>query len=223
MTAKTKALAPFEVKGTDDDARTFEGLASTWEQDLGGDIIHQGAFRRTLDHIQSSKRKLPLIDQHNYGSVRSVVGGMVEAKETDEGLEATFALIDGPDGEEIYRRVKGGFVDGLSIGYEPVRWEMEERDGEQIRHLHEVKLHEISVVLWPMNEGARIESVKSLLARFDRDEITEDELAELTKMEREIGALLAKHTPGLAPEDPRRLELEALTRDLTLRSLATRG
>lgn len=160
-TGVTKALAPFQVKAVDEEERTFTGLASTWQEDLGGDVIHRGAFAKTLQEWKAGKKVLPLIDQHNYGSVRMVVGKMLEARETADGLEADFEVIDGPDGDEIMRRLKGGYVDGLSIGYRAVKWEIEETGDnyyDRIRHLKEVQLYEVSVVIWPMNEGARIDS-----------------------------------------------------------------
>jgi HK97 family phage prohead protease len=166
----TKTATPFELKALDEEKRTFTGMASTWDLDLGNDVIERGAFKRTLNAWKAGGRVLPLIDQHNYGSVRSVVGKLIAAAETDAGLEATFEIIEGPDGDEILRRVKGGYIASLSIGYEAVKWEMEVPEGadawDAIRHLKEVKLYEVSVVIWPMNPEAVIDpnSVKNLAA-----------------------------------------------------------
>lgn len=232
-TTQTKALfRPFEVKELDTEERTFEGLASTWDQDLGGDVIHPGAFKRTLDHWRKSGRALPLIDQHNYGSVRSVVGKLVEAQETDEGLAAKFEVIEGPDGDEILRRLKGGYVDGLSIGYRPIKTEEPSEDEQRAgvwRHLKEIELKEVSVVIWGMNPDALVDtdSVKALIAKQD---LTDDDRTELERLRAEIDRALASasgdpDTPkGLAPDDPKRLEVERIARRLrtaNLRSLAT--
>lgn len=231
MLTLAKMCAPFSVKSIDAKTRTFEGLASTWNQDLGGDVIHQGAFKRTLDNWRASKKALPLIDQHNYGSVRSVIGKLLDAQETDAGLEAKFEVIDGPDGEEVMRRIKGGFVDGLSIGYQAVKWEMETPDGadpwDAIRHLKEVKLYEVSVVIWPMNEEATIDltTVKSFLRDAKGRQLTDEERAQMKAMQDQISALLADPAPpalaGLAPDDPQRIELDEMLRGLELRRLAT--
>jgi HK97 family phage prohead protease len=202
----TKTAAPFQVKALDMEARTFTGLASTWDEDLGGDVIHQGAFKRTLNAWKSSGRVLPLIDQHNYGSIRSVIGKLVTATETDAGLEATWQVIEGPDGDEALRRLKGGFIDGLSIGYEAVKWDNEVPEGaeswEAIRHLREVKLHEVSLVIWPMNEGARVDlsSVKSLLKAIRDGSLSAEQSAELRALPDEaknrIRALLDPDPPS---------------------------
>lgn len=211
------ARAPFEVKAIDEATRTFKGLASTWDLDLGGDVIERGAFKRTLRNWQSSKKPMPLIDQHNYMSVRSVIGKMIEAEETDEGLEATFEVIEGPDGDEVYRRVKGGYVDGLSIGYRAI--ESREPDEAQRlkgiwRILKEVKLVEVSVVIWPMNPDATIESVKALTDALRNGTLTPEQEAEITTLPDEqkdyIRALLAKSEPGPAhEEEPDEFDLHA--------------
>ena len=190
----------FEVKAFEETERQFTGLAATWDLDLGGDVIERGAFKRTLKDWQRAKapRLIPLLDSHNGASVRNVVGKMVGAEETEDGLESTFEVIEGPDGDEIFRRVKGGYVDGLSIGYSPVDVRYPETEAEKgagiWRYLREVKLHEVSVVLWPMNPGARIDtaSVKALLLAADKDNLSDDERAELTALEKQLGALLKR-------------------------------
>jgi HK97 family phage prohead protease len=237
----TKTAARFEVKALDAEARTFTGLASTWDEDLGGDVIHQGAFKRTLNAWKSSGRVLPLIDQHNYGSIRSVIGKLVSASETDAGLETTWQVIEGPDGDEALRRLKGGFIDGLSIGYEPVKWEMVRAEGDEpweaTRHLKEVKLLEVSLVIWPMNEGARVDtdSVKSLTAALKAGKLSDEQVQEIRALPEDaknrIRALLDAAPPadsdsadapadGLAPDDPKRLQVESLIRAVTIRGLA---
>lgn len=229
MKTLTKTAAPFELKAIDEAKRTFRGLASTWQEDLGGDVIHRGAFARTLEHWRRSGKVMPLIDQHNYGSVRSVVGKMITAEETDAGLDSEWEIIEGPDGDEILRRVKGGYVDSLSIGYEAVKWEMEREEGaepwEATRHLKEVKLYEVSVVIWPMNPGAVIDpnSLKALTDALREGRLSDDEKKQLRALLEEAPPADSADTPapGLAPDDPKRLHLEALLRDVTLRSLGT--
>lgn len=229
---ETKALTRFEVKALDTEERTFEGLASTWEQDLGGDVIHQGAFKRTLDHWRKSGRAIPLIDQHNYGSVRSVVGKLLEASETSEGLETKWEVIDGPDGDEILRRLKGGYVDGLSIGYRAIKTEEPSEDEQRAgvwRHLKEVELKEVSVVIWGMNPDAVVDTdtVKALMDAAREGTLTDEQKKELRAL---LGAPPAGDDPapeskGLAPDDPKRLAVETRLRSLrtsNLRRLATR-
>jgi len=196
-------------------ARAFTGLAAAYSLDQGGDVILPGAFKRTIADWRTSKRILPLIDSHNRFSVRNVVGKLVDALETDEGLETTFQVIDGPDGDEVLRRLKGGFVDGLSIGYDPIgvrlptpaeraRWPGVERI------LPEVRLREVSVVVFPMNLDATV------------DTATVKTPAEVNARERFLAALTVDDT-GLRPDDPRRLAMEHRCRELALATRMTRA
>lgn len=194
----TRLWTPTAIKAVDSDARTFEGLASTWGLDLGDDVIHKGAFKRTLDHWRKGKRVMPLIDGHDYSSTTAVIGRMLDAKETDDGLWTTWKLISGSQrADEVLIRLREGVVDGLSIGYRPIKWEMEESDEArwgQVRHLKEVELREVSVVLWPMNEEARVDlgTVKHQLQQLNLNE----------QQKNEIRALLADSAPPTPPPGP---------------------
>jgi len=234
-----KSVVPFSVKATDDGARTIQGLAAAWTLDSYDDVIEPGAFKRTLQNWRASQksRPIPLLDQHDYSASRSVIGKMTDADETDDGLLATFEFIpDDPDADAVYRRVKGGYITGLSIGYRAIRWEYEQKEGgaewERIRHLKEVALLEVSVVTWPANEDARIESVKAHQFAALTDALKKGTLTPTQKAE--LRALLdtppvdagtdqppADAPKGLAPDDPKRLELEAAARAILLRSLDT--
>lgn len=224
MKTENKTFVPFEVKEVDETARTFTGLAAAWSRDLGNDVIHKGAFARTLDHWRSSKRQRPihLIDQHNYGSINNVLGKLVEGTETDDGLETKFEFVpDDDEAAKAFRRVKGGYITGLSIGYAPIRWDYERVEGgeewQRIRHLHEVKLVEVSLVIWGMNEDALIDtaSVKSLLAR------TLPSMDDQAKAD--LRALLEPPAPPApAPAPPEQIErIKRAVLTLNLRRLAT--
>lgn len=161
---------PFEVKAIDDTARTFEGVAAAYSRDLGDDVIEPGAFKTTIHHWRGAKAKRPvyLLNGHNAWDVQDVVGKMIEAEETDAGLETKWEFVPAgdPAADAAYARVKGGFITGMSIGYTPLQFEYRKgEDGKTVRHLKEVKLHEVSLVVFPMNEDARIDaaSVKSWL------------------------------------------------------------
>lgn len=200
MKTTTKTVAPFEVKEIDEGARTFSGLASTWDEDLGGDVIHKGAFKKSIGEWLSRKngKRLPLIDQHNYDSIQRIVGGMTDAEETDAGLDADFSVRSGAVGDDALGLLKERYIDGLSIGYEAVKWETEEKPESRygrIRHIKEVKLFEISLVIWPMNEGARVDpssvkSVKDAIASFEGRSLNAEEKADLQTLYAKLGALL---------------------------------
>lgn len=248
----------FEIKADslNEEARSFSGLASTWDLDLGGDVIRRGAFKRTLKNWKSSKQPMPLLDSHNaWSTVNAVVGKMEAAEETDAGLECTFSVIEGPIGDEVWRRIKGGYVTGLSIGYRARKIEEaseQDRLAGVWRYLLEVELREVSVVLYPMNPGAQIDpgSMKAMSAAIaaleeaaESRELTAEEKAELTELQTKINLLLEDDevepdpkatTPAptvetdpaakaeLAPDDPKRIELDRKLTDTRLRSHGTR-
>lgn len=235
----TQQISPrFQIKSVDTKARTFRGLSSTWEKDLGGDLVHKGAFARTLDHWRQSKRTIQLTDGHpeleSGPQVDRVLGKMVDAAETDSGLESEFKMRDTAKAAEALDAIEGGFMDGLSITYKAVnpKWD---RDS-MTRHLHEVKLHSVGLVTAPMNPGARADarSVKSILELLQRGVLTDDDRAAFAALPADIksaiSALLSDpptppdeapvDTPkGLAPDDPRRIALDEQLRALQLRSL----
>jgi HK97 family phage prohead protease len=170
-----RIVTPFEVKGVNATDRTFEGLAATYDLDLGGDIIHPGAFAKTLALWKSGAFAVPLIDNHGYSSaIRNVVGSMVEAEEQEKGLWAKFEVDEDADGDKLIRHITRKRINGLSIGYEAVA---PERDDIGIRHLKEVKLFEVSAVIWPMNPNATFDtdsvSVKSLFEGLTDEQKTE--------------------------------------------------
>jgi HK97 family phage prohead protease len=229
----TALAAPFEVKASDAEARTFEGLASTWERDTGNDVIHKGAFARTLDHWKSAGGRVvvPLIDQHAYQmkkspSFRDIVGKLVAAEERPEGLWTRYQVARTAAGDDLLTLVKEGMVTGLSIGYQAVPNATDYKGG--VRHLKEVKLREVSVVIFPMNEGALVDplSVKSFdeLSAALRDGALSDEQKDSLRalLAPAPAVTTAPDAPaGLAPDDPQRVALEETLRAVTLRSLGT--
>lgn len=142
--------------------RIIEGYAAAWTIDFGGDMITRGAFANTLKSWKSGGRIIPLLNQHRYDGIEQVLGHMIDAKEDSVGLFAKFEVADDVDGDRAYSKTNDGHVDGLSIGYVPVR----SRDADAqlrlrgaTRILEEIELREVSVVIWPMNQDARITNV----------------------------------------------------------------
>lgn len=204
----TAHRAQFQVKAQT--GRRFTGLASTWDLDYGGDVIAKGAFSRSLKNWKAAGHTIPLIDQHNYGSVTSVVGKMIGAEETDDGLLSDFEIIGGAEGEPYRRRVEEGLIDGLSIGYEIIKsrapTESERRLGVQ-RVLEDVELREVSLVIWGMNPDALITNVKQAIAHLPREE--------QRKLNTFIGNLQRKAPPADDAADAPAEEQEPPTPDAT--------
>jgi HK97 family phage prohead protease len=143
-----------------------------------------------------------------------VLGKMVDGEETDAGLWSRFEVVPGEDGDRLLARLKGGYLNGLSIGYQPVGKaeyeDIEREDGvkESIRHLRRLKLFEVSAVIWGMNPNAVADgnSVKQL------HDWTDDELAaEVKRREAKATADAAAAMPTLSPEDADALRARLLS------------
>jgi HK97 family phage prohead protease len=141
----------FEVKTVGSDG-TFTGLASTYGNvDLGGDVVMPGAFTKT---IAEKRGQLPLLMGHD----PSAPIGLATLTDSPQGLQVRGELVLEADGaKSAYALLKKGVIRGLSIGYDAVKSVMV----GGVRQLNEIKLFEVSLTPFPMNEAAVITSVKS--------------------------------------------------------------
>ncbi len=153
----------FEVKGADSDEEygRFEGYASTFgNEDQGGDIVDQGAFKQT---IKMNKGKFPILADHDW---TSHIGYNEMAKEDKTGLLVQGAINlkvqKGVEKFALARQALGLKARmGLSIGYTTIQ-ATQDADKPRLRHLTELKLWEYSFVTFPMNVEAMVTTAKSL-------------------------------------------------------------
>jgi len=147
-----------EVKFASDEAGTFEGYASLFdgEPDSYGDVILKGAFSKTLAEHKAASSKPSMFWMHD---PTEPIGVWLEVREDATGLAVKGRLIlETTRGREAHALMKGGALNGLSIGY---RVRASERRSEGGRTLKDVELVEISLVSLPAATRARITSVKS--------------------------------------------------------------
>lgn len=148
--------------------------------DGGNDIIHPGSFTKT---ITERTRKIRVVDQHNTGSVRDVLGLVLELREVGRdalppellakyptatgGLYTkTQYLLDTPEGLGAFTRIKAGAIDEYSIGYEALdvdysRVKSEAGSDIRVRNIRTIRLWEYSPVIWGMNPATATVGVKS--------------------------------------------------------------
>lgn len=155
----------FQVKASDvSDDGTFEGYASVFgNKDLGGDIVVAGAFDVWLGEWRTSGMVIPILFNH---SSSWVLGKFLEFRADDKGLWVKGQLnLDTVEGKEKRSLLKQGALSGLSIGYEiyPEGWRYEPAVDAFL--LTSIKLWEVSLVTFPMNESARVSDVKSAIER----------------------------------------------------------
>ncbi|MCQ8781077.1 HK97 family phage prohead protease [Mangrovibrevibacter kandeliae] len=127
--------------------RGYAGLFG--RPDLAGDRIEPGAFAASL--VRRGASGLKMLWQHDPGQP---IGAWTRVYEDAAGLVAEGQLaLDTQKGREVDALIRAGAVDGLSIGFKTRR---ARRDAGGGRRLVEIDLWEISVVTFPMQEGARI-------------------------------------------------------------------
>lgn len=125
------------------EGRQLVGLAAPFgaETRIGDfrEVIAPGAFARTLS---DSPDILALVD-HDLGKVLGrTKSGTLELRETAEGLEYRVTLPDTSAANDLRALAKRGDLGGVSFGFRVKRdsW------AGDLRTLHEVELHEISIV-----------------------------------------------------------------------------
>lgn len=140
---------------------TFSGYGSVFGNvDSYGEVVAKGAFLETLATLKASGDPLPALWQHRSGEP---IGGYDLLEEDDRGLKVNgWLLKDEIDrAKEAYALMKRRVVKGLSIGYFVRDSSYDEKTG--IRTLKKLDLVEISIVTFPANAEAQVESVKAAL------------------------------------------------------------
>jgi hypothetical protein len=160
MSLKQRSMS-FKVKALDEEGH-FSGYGSVFDVvDFGGDRVLKGAFADTLK-AWSAKGRLPGMFWHHKRD--RPVGRWTSMREDDHGLFVDGKLaIKTIDGADAYEHFRAGTVEGLSIGYDiPEGGASWNRDTKSL-DLKTLDLWEVSPVSMPMNDSARIESVKAAL------------------------------------------------------------
>ena len=161
-----------------DEENIIEGIASTFKEDLEGDIIHPGSFTKTLKERVPAGR-VPFFNSHR-NTCEAVLGTVISAKETPEGLFFRAKLSLAASVQDIKAKMIEGHLKFLSIGFQTLKQDFTEAvvHGRRVftRHIREVRLWEISLVPIPVNEGTGITHIKGLLGGLSLDDVFLDAL-----------------------------------------------
>lgn len=157
----SKLEVPFELKAVDD-AGNFEGYAAVFNNvDLGDDVILPGAFTR-VKTTRGGKLKLAL-----YHDLTRLVGS-ADYTQDDHGLflkgKVNLAVSYARDAYEL---MKAEILDSMSIGFNTIKADFEERAGRRVRIIKEAELWEASFVPFGMNPAAQVLTVKSDIRLFE--------------------------------------------------------
>ena len=155
------------------------GYASVFNViDNQSDVIEKGAFASTLSGRIGD---IKMLWQHQQDEP---IGIFTSIFEDELGLYVEGQLLlDVQRAKEAHALLKAGALNGLSIGYSPVRYRIDADTG--IRYISEVELWEISLVTFPANSAAQVTVVKQS-SGFDEEKlwkkaVSTGELVELSQ------------------------------------------
>lgn len=160
---------PFRLQAAVDEKRSFSGHASVFDDPHPTsswalpsdwmDIVRPGAFKKALAEHKKAGTLPAMFFNHDWDHL---VGAYSSVSEDEDGLglEGKIASSAKQDtGEDLYELMSMGALSGMSIGFAPVRWKLDEKT--RTRELLEVTLPEISLATIPGQSKARISDVKS--------------------------------------------------------------
>ena len=148
MTMNEMITRSFEIRATDTELRTVEGLAVPYNDtiDIGGgwsERFEKGAIDLTAN--------VKLFRDHE-----DIIGVVTEMTESDEGLMIKAKISETVLGNETLNLVKDGAIRSFSVGFIPVT--DEKKDKTIIRK--KVNLKEVSLVAFPAYDKAEVLSVR---------------------------------------------------------------
>ena len=123
-TAQERIGLKFALTDTNLDQGTFKGMASVFGSMVDSwmpTIIEPGAFTKTL---QEQGKRVKILWQHN---MWDPIGIPTLLQETDLGLQIEGKVSQTEHGKDCLTLMRDGVVDELSIGFDPIKWEMEDK------------------------------------------------------------------------------------------------
>ena len=202
------------------DGMSFTGYAAVFDSPSEPlpftEVIKGGAFQRSL----KSRNEIKLFMNHNtdvvLGSSRA---GTLRLSEDSRGLLAEADLPDTTAGRDLSVLMQRGDVNSMSFGFSvPPRGDSWSEDGST-RELHQVRLHEVSIVTGFPAYQATTASVRSLDILATRTAVDVDALSDaITRLEAgetleaDHANLISEVVSKLRADQPQTLELLELKR-----------
>lgn len=167
--------SPAFITKTDDVQGIVETVFAVFGNvDMGNDIIHPGAFAKTF---VERGHKVKLLDLHNRDSVLNVLGKPLAFSEKAKDELPTDLLKEYPEatggawaqvqfnmktqaGHDAFQHFRAGDIDEWSFAYDSIQEDFSEIDKVNVRNLRELKLYELSPVIWGMNPATTTTSAK---------------------------------------------------------------
>ena len=154
----SSSFAAVEIRAAGD-GRTIVGVAVPFDRptDVGGYVesFTRGAFARTI--AERGAGRVKVLAAHS--SSVNPIGRASVLREDPAGLHVELRVSKTQLGDECLALIDDGALDGLSIGFVPIRAVHNPSTGVVERT--EVRLDEISLVSFPAYDGARVLAVRA--------------------------------------------------------------
>jgi hypothetical protein len=142
---------------------TFNAEANTVEVVLStGADVNRGGYIERLPTANADLRDIegkPVLDAHNQGSTRAVLGVIEKAWRKDGEIRARLKLSSRDDVAGIVGDIRDGILRSISIGYRVTRWaDSTDSKGQRFRTALAWSIHEASIVPIPADPGAKVRS-----------------------------------------------------------------
>lgn len=216
MTIKTLDFG-FEVKEVTASGN-FTGYGSVYNVvDQGDDIVASGAFADSIADLTAKKRLPSMLFGHKAGELP--IGAFQSVKEDSTGLwldgNIEITTQKGGDVHKLMMMKPVPAISGLSIGFVTRDDSYDRVTG--VRTIKKADLWEVSIVNFPMNDMARVQTVKSIELIEDLKS-AEQYLREAGLSRKESVAFIARVKDCLGRSDSDGGEMQQIVEALKRRS-----
>lgn len=196
----TKTLSRVEIKDADK-GEVAVVFATLGVIDSDGDVTRKGAF------TDGAPVRISAYGHTSWQGVPPVGKGTIREVGTEAVMEGKFFLQTsaGRDTFEVVKEL--GDQQEWSYGYDPVKFSFGEHEGQQVRFLEELKVHEVSPVLLGAGVGTRLLTAKSGLKFGEHVESVVADVEALISRAADVVALRSEKGKGISD-----LRQDALTR-----------
>lgn len=154
--------------------RTIKALAIPYDEELERLDYITGARRWNFEQGSAKFRdSTKLAYGHDLTAGGMPIGKVASVEQTEAGPRIEAKVSETAKGNEVYTLMRDGVLDRVSVGFYPVRTELDETDpANPLLRFHEIDVFEVSVVPDPAFDSAVIESVLSRTSTTRTEPVT---------------------------------------------------
>jgi HK97 family phage prohead protease len=187
----------------EDDGKIIRGVALPYGEvayvigpGRRGEVMAHGELfdQESIAHIGAMYGR-PILLSHDESRP---IGRILSTRSTERGLEVEGELLGAAvELESIRARAAGGILSHFSIGFIPDRrkdvWEKPDRSGLPLVRRRGATIRELSVVLWPAYDSAKVVGIYARTAAAVARKASSDAMiAEMKALSAEVAPILAK-------------------------------